>query len=63
MEFEDFWNPPQPPDEGGDNNSNDDLTPQISFQVVQVGQGGTKIPQSLKPRKIRVGRVVQVSRV
>jgi hypothetical protein len=38
MEFEDFWNPPQPPDEGGDNNSNDDLTPS---DFPPSGTGGT----------------------
>jgi hypothetical protein len=38
MEFEDFWNPPQPPDEGGDNNRIDDLT---SSDLPPSGTGGT----------------------
>jgi hypothetical protein len=38
MEFEDFWNPPQPPDEGGDNNGSDDLTPS---DLSPSGTGGT----------------------
>ena len=38
MEFEDFWNPPQPPDENGDNNGIDDLTPS---DLPPSGTGGT----------------------
>ncbi len=38
MEFEDFWNPPQPPDEGGDNNGNDNPTPS---DLPPSGTGGT----------------------
>ncbi len=38
MEFEDFWNPPQPPDEGCDNNGSDDLTPS---DLPPSGTGGT----------------------
>jgi len=41
MEFEDFWNPPQPPENGGDNSNNvATLTPDFS-NLSPSGTGGT----------------------
>jgi len=62
MEFEDFWNPPQPPGNNCDNNNNNDNTPQsplhssLPHERVESGstvQGGSIFAESLEQRNSR----------
>jgi hypothetical protein len=70
MEFDDFWNPPQPPD-NCDNNGNNDNTPQSSLhspllhEKAESGstvQGGSIFAESLEQRNsggVQGGSTVQ----
>jgi hypothetical protein len=71
MEFEDFWNPPQPPDAICDNNSNSDiifqpplssLLPQERAESGSTVQGGSIFAESLEQRNsggVQGGSTVQ----
>jgi len=71
MEFEDFWNPPQPPDAVCDNNGNNDITfqpplssllPQERAESGSTVQGGSIFAESLEQRNsggVQGGSTVQ----
>jgi len=71
MEFEDFWNPPQPPDETCDNNNHSDiifqpplssLLPQERAESGSTVQGGSIFAESLEQRNsggVQGGSTVQ----
>jgi hypothetical protein len=71
MEFEDFWNPPQPPSEDCDNNSNNDISTQpplnslMPHESAKSGsgvQGGSIFAESLERRNsggVQGGSTVQ----